>query len=362
MVLASTTLFIASRNVHLTQDDAIRLQDTGRFAIETIGRAVAQAGFVDLEATLATDGGAASTIDPIAGLDNRSLKSTVPALQSPVAQTVNGSDVLAFHFAGSGDSDQGDGSVTNCAGFSVALADPADPADPADLSGGRADRGWSIFYIAKDHTGVPELYCKYRGKKAWATTAIARGVESFQVLYGVGKTRDSAPTQFLTASQVDDLDRNLLLDGATDEARQQGTRRQSAWKKISQIKVALIVRGTLPVRGDLPTQHWNVFGDAYTGVAGDSDLGVQIDEANLPAATRHRMRKLFRADFHLRNTAAFLLSSRESESADAVMTAVRSAVSSAAALLATSAVTSAVTVAVTSTVPSAVTSAAVSTS
>lgn len=294
LVLATTTLFIASRNLHLTQDDAIRVHDTARFAIETIGRSIAQAGFVDPRVAQVSDGLAAFAIAPIVGIDNRSLKSTSPAIQSPVAQKVGGSDVLAVHFAGSGAGDAGDGSITNCAGFSVGRADPAER---------RSDRGWSIFYVAKDHTGEPELYCKYRGKNAWATAAIARGVESFQVLYGVGETSDSVPTHFLNASQIDQLDSNLSLAGKTDQARQQDARRQSHWKKISQIKVALIVRGTLAVRGDLPTQRWNVFGDAYADASGDSDPGVHVDEADLPSATRHRLRKLFRADFQLRNAA-----------------------------------------------------------
>jgi type IV pilus assembly protein PilW len=295
MVLAATTLFVASRAIYLTQDDAIRVQDTARFALEIIGRSVAQAGFIDHGAAHASDGFAASTIAPIAGLDNRSLKSTAPAIHSPVAQTVNGSDVLALHFEGSGTGDEGDGSVTNCAGFSVGRADPA---------AGRVDRGWSIFYVAKDHTGEPELYCKYRGKNAWATAAIARGVESFQVLYGIGETSDAIPRHFLNASQIDRLDSDSSFAGAIDETRQDGTRGQTHWKKISQIKIALIVRGTQAVRSDQPAQRWNVFGDAYVEAHGDSDPGVHVDEADLPLATRHRLRKLFRADFQLRNGAA----------------------------------------------------------
>ncbi len=299
LVLAATTLFIGSRSIHLTQDDAIRLQDTARFAMETIGRSVVQAGFADAGAEQASDDFTVSAIAPVAGLDNRSLKSTMPALQSPVAQTVNGSDVLALHFAGSGASDEGDGSVINCAGFSVGRADPEN---------GLPDRGWSIFYVAKDHTGEPELYCKYRGKNAWATAAIARGVESFQVLYGVGETSDSVPTHFINASQIDHLDSNLSQPGMISQARQQNLRDQTHWKKISQIKVALILRGSQAVRSDRPTQRWNVFGSAYAEAYGDSDPGVHVNEANLPLATRHRLRKLYRADFQLRHGASPLLS------------------------------------------------------
>lgn len=290
LVLAASAVFIACRTMYLTQDDSVRLQDTGRFAIESIGRAVAQAGFVDAAVAHADD---AVSIAPIAGLDNRTLKSTSPAIQSPVAAAVNGSDVLALHFAGAGDGAEGDSAITNCAGFSVARTGEGEA---------RADRGWSIFYVAKDHTGEPELYCKYRGKNAWATAAIARGVESFQVLYGIGDSSDSLPTRFLNASQIDGLDRALSLSGTTNEARSQDANRQTHWKKISQIKVALVVRGTLPIRADVPSRVWNLFGERYANATDtQEDPGVRFDERDVAPVTRNRLRKLFQADFRLRN-------------------------------------------------------------
>ena len=128
LVTAATGMFIACKNAYLIQDDSIRLQDTGRFAIESIGRAVAQAGFKDPSL--------ASTPPAVAGWDNRTLKSTSPHIRSPIAKAINGSDVLALHFAGSGDGPDGDGTITNCAGFSVGRTD-------ANATDG--DHGWSIF-------------------------------------------------------------------------------------------------------------------------------------------------------------------------------------------------------------------------
>ena len=46
-------------------------------------------------------------------------------------------------------------------------------------------RGWSIFYVAANGDGEAELRCKYRGASGWGADAIVRGVDSFQVLYGV---------------------------------------------------------------------------------------------------------------------------------------------------------------------------------
>ena len=287
LVIAAAAMFIACRNAYLLQDDSIRLQDTGRFALESIARAVAQAGFVDPSAALEIT----STPKAVAGLDNRTLKSTSPDIRSPIAKAINGSDVLALHFSGSGEGPDGDGSVTNCAGFSVGRVD-------ANTTG--IDHGWSIFYIATDHTGEPELYCKYRGKHAWATAAIARGVESFQVLYGVGENSHTPPARFMNAAQIDNLDRALPIESASSEDYVAEKNRQSYWRKISQIKVALLVRGAQPTRADKPNQHWQLFGEDYATNA-DNDPGIQFNERDVPEAQRNRLRGVFQADLLLRN-------------------------------------------------------------
>lgn len=287
LVIAAAAIFVACRNAYLIQDDSIRLQDTGRFAIESIGRAVSQAGFTD--PSMAQRG--TSTPSAVAGLDNRTLKSTSPEIRSPIAKAINGSDVLALHFSGAGEGPDGDGSITNCAGFSVGHTD----------ANSETDHGWSIFYIATDHTGEPELYCKYRGKHAWATAAIARGVESFQVLYGVSERGDGPPARFLNASQIDDLDRALPSESLPPEERLAEKNRQSYWEKISQIKVALLVRGAQPIRADIPTQRWQLFGDAYDAINADNDPGSRFNESDVPASHRNRLRKLFQADFRVRN-------------------------------------------------------------
>ena len=287
LVIAAAAMFIACRNAYLLQDDSIRLQDTGRFALESIARAVAQAGFVDPSAALEIT----TTPKAVAGLDNRTLKSTSPDIRSPIAKAINGSDVLALHFSGSGEGPDGDGSVTNCAGFSVGRVD-------ANTTG--IDHGWSIFYIATDHTGEPELYCKYRGKHAWATAAVARGVESFQVLYGVGEDSRGPPTRFMNATQIDNLDRALPIESASPADFVADKNRQSQWRKISQIKVALLVRSAQPTRADSVAQRWQLFGADYAADA-ENDHGTQFNESDVPSAKRNYLRRLFQADFSLRN-------------------------------------------------------------
>lgn len=285
LTMAAAALFTSCRITYLTHDDSIRLHDNARVAIDVIGRALSQAS----SAQASFDNSADPTSDSamtIQGVDNRSLKSTSPAMQNPVMKAVNGSDVLAVHFTGAGNGQEGDGTVTNCAGFGVGRATQGDAA---------VDRGWSIFYVAKDHTGEPELYCKYRGQHAWATAAIARGVESFQVLYGVADDKNSLPTRFMNASQIDQLDSALSLTGSTTEERAAEKNRQTNWKKITQVKIALLMRGATPLRVDLPVQSWALFGNEYR--VGAADPGVEFDEASVPQSARNRLRKLFRAQF-----------------------------------------------------------------
>ena len=286
LTMSAAALFISCRATYLMHDDSMRLHDNARVAIDVIGRALSQASF-DHPADPMSD--SAMTIH---GLDNRSLKSTSPVMQNPVAKAINGSDVLAVHFAGAGEGPEGDGTVNNCAGFSVGRT----------AQGGAAeDRGWSIFYVATNHTGEPELYCKYRGRHAWATVAIARGVESFQVLYGVADDRNFLPTRFMNASQIDQLDSAMSLTGSTTDESTAEKNRQSNWKKITQVKIAVVMRGAAPLRVDLPVQSWALFGDEYREDA--ADPGVRFDEAAVPHGTRNRLRKLFRAQFRFHQAA-----------------------------------------------------------
>ena len=286
LTIAAAALFISCRTSYLLHDDSIRLQDNARFAIDVIGRAIAQGSFAD--AALLAD----TTFNAIQGVDNRTLKSTSPAMQVLVAKAINGSDVLAIHFAGSGDGPNGDGTVTNCAGFGVGAAGTADRA---------VDHGWSIFYVALDQTGEPELYCKYRGQHAWATVAIARGVESFQVLYGVSDRGDAAPTRFVSASQIDRMDGAALASIDMSASQPVASSSTSIWKKITQVKIALLLRGAVPLQAGASRQNIMLFGDGY--LPGVSDPGVRFDEAAAPPTVRNRLRKLFRASFRFHQTA-----------------------------------------------------------
>jgi type IV pilus assembly protein PilW len=293
VVLAVTALLLSTKTGYIFQDEGARLQETGRYAIESITRAVRQAGYENW------DTGATAMLAPpeisanIAGLDASGLKESEIGIEAPLSKSVNGSDVLAVRFTGSGSASGGDGTLLNCAGFGVAA--------PIDLE---TDRGWSIFYVALDKSGEPELRCKYFGKTSWNTEAIARGIETFQVLYGLDTDDDGVPNQFLNASAISKLDKQLVLDGPNAAERLFDKNRRTHWKKVVTIKIAILARSGQVVRADARALHYDLFSKEYGDTYGSSDIGTRIDEAKLPPASRNRHRKVFASTIQLRNRVA----------------------------------------------------------
>jgi type IV pilus assembly protein PilW len=293
IVLAASALLLSAKASYITQDEGARVQETGRYALEVLARAVRQTGYEnwdqDTAAILNVPGLSAS----LSGLDARSLKEADHGIDVPVAKSVNGSDVLAIRFIGSGASPNGDGTMLNCAGFSV----PA----PASLE---ADRGWSIFYVANDKNGEPELRCKYDGKTSWNSEAIASGVESFQVLYGIDTDGDGLPNRYLTATNISDLDDELILDGPNAVARALDRNIKTNWKKVVVIKVALLVRSAVRTQGNAPANLYDLFGKDYADMHAANDIGTRISESSMAATQRNRFRKVFALTIQLRNRSA----------------------------------------------------------
>jgi type IV pilus assembly protein PilW len=232
----------------------------------------------------------------IAGFDARTLKGASEGIDVTVARAVNGSDVLAVRFFGSGPGPNGDGTVVNCAGFSV----PA----PASQANAEEERGWSIYYVADDATGEPELYCKYRGDGGWTSQAIARGVESFQVLYGVDTDDDGVMNRLCTATEVDALDDTLVLQGVNAIERSRDRLRKTYWKKVVLVKIGLLVRSARIMRSDAPRIQYDLFGKDYAAAHASIDIGTTIEEAKLANEAKNRMRKVFSGTIQLRNPAA----------------------------------------------------------
>lgn len=278
IVLLITSLVVSSKSAQSTQHNAALLQETARYALDNISRSVKQAGYIELDHEDGMPLMDTNTLPAsIIGLDGGSLKATSYGMDSPT-KTKNASDILALRFFGS----NVDNAILNCAGSGV-LHDNKQP-------------GWSLYYVNKnDVNDEPALYCKYNskssdkdGKTPFTAQAIARGVESFQVLYGlnIGST-----IQFLNATQISALDSNISEAELTQKTH---------WKKITAIKVAMLIRSTENARIDPTMATYYLFGDDYAAF-GTSDKGTRISESDLPVNERNRLRKVVSTTIQLRN-------------------------------------------------------------
>jgi type IV pilus assembly protein PilW len=282
-MLLAGGLLVSANAAYLVQVDAAGLDDNGRYALEVVTRAARQAAFVNWERDQA--GADQATAPPyIRGIDARSLSRAAEGIDSPLADAVNGSDVLAVRFSGAAD-----GSVVSCAGFAV----------------GEDDDGWSIFYVGRNAGGEAELRCKYRGKTRWGADAIIGGVDTFQVLYGVDTDSppDGVANEFASASVVDERDAALVLAAADPAARERELRRRTHWKRVTAVRVTLVLHGARARPGGEPIV-FDLFGRAYSDGFGVADRGVQLAEDRLPDELRDRERRLFAAAVLLRNAPA----------------------------------------------------------
>ncbi len=288
IVLVATGLVIAGKSAQSTQFSAASLEDTAQYALNNIARSVKQAGFINFDRddapVVVTEG-----MPPnILGLDDATLKATSYGIENPAKSANYASDVLAVRFFGSG-MGQADNSILNCAGFGIA--------SPTSQVDAEAQRGWSIYYVANDERGIPNLYCKYK-KDKFAAQPIARGVEAFQVLYGIDLDNepDHLTHQFLSASAIDALDAGM--PGAQLNAR-------SHWTKITAVKIAMMVRsenGAKAEIGGTGSAVYNLFGSGYAETGSDMDHGIQILDANIAQGQKGKIRKIVGTTIQLRNS------------------------------------------------------------
>lgn len=279
VVAIATVVLVSAKSGYTAQTDSAQILDAGRHAIDILSRTIRQASYLNWDSpdisALAEDDGPA-----VFGMDARSLKSRTEDISSPTARSINGSDVLAIRIGGSGDGSNGDGSVLNCAGFGIGTGEGAE----------KRERGWSIFYVAEDVSGEPELYCKYPGEEGWAAQAIARGVESFQVLYGLDSDGDGYPNSIVNATAV--------------EAMAKDMDKHAPWKNVVEVKVAVLVRGANSIHAEAVSREYDLFGETYSSAHAARDKGVRIQVSELPKAVRNRARKVFSATVWLRNRPA----------------------------------------------------------
>lgn len=290
LTLLASGLLLASSGSYRSHSENTWINDGGRYALEIMSQAIRQSGYVNWDGNEAPAEVQDDEPASIAGLDASSISKTGDGIEGLLPAVANGSDVLALRFAGYGAGANGDGSSLNCAGFGVG-------APSASI-----ERGWSIFYVAADAGGEPELRCKYRSAAGWGADAIVRGVDSFQVLYGIDTDlpADGVPNSFVNASAINATDAGLALVGTTPDELRRDLNRKTNWKRVCSVKLALLLHGENNTRADKVARRFDLFGAAYADGHSD-DVGVRLTEDIFLETQRWRARRGFGTTVALRN-------------------------------------------------------------
>lgn len=178
LLFAIGTVYVASSQTNRTQDDFARLQESGRIALEMLGRGIRQAGYADLS----TDPRKVAFQGTALAVLNASCPTAAPV-----------SDVVTVQFDASGAGEQ-------------------------DCQAGNTTAGHIVqqsYYVAPDiTTGEPSLFCSAvstppaappvppvppAGCPAAGTPLIAN-VEDLQVSYGLDTNNDGTVDQYSAAA------------------------------------------------------------------------------------------------------------------------------------------------------------------
>lgn len=304
IALAAISALTVTRRGFSTVDAASQLRDNGRFTADLIQRLAVQSGFKDVlyASQPATAAEVAANIAPnITGFTNALTSDTDP-LNAYATRTAGvngyGSDILILRYQSAqlnASSTIADGSMIDCNGNSLT--------GPGSAPSTRGERMASILSVAVS-TGEPSLMCSTVDSAGTISTAqpIIRGVENFQVLYGVdGFTtantqftgaQDSVPDKYLRADQ-------LVVGGVADSAAT-----NSNWRRVRSLRIGMVLRGPPNSAQNSVAQTLYPFGPAKS--SSTAAAGSAMSSANDPgtifaAPADGRLRQVVTFTVHLRN-------------------------------------------------------------
>lgn len=298
VVLAAVAALIASRRGATTVDVAGQLRDNGRFATETIQRLAVQTGFEDMQYAIApyrTTVGSYASANRVnnnadgSGIEITSLhpnllgyNNAVPSNTDPLnvsqAHASNsagkGSDVIIFQYQpvknnldlNKEDDVTTDGSMIDCAGNA-----------PDVSASDRGDRIASILYVAPDAQGEPSLMCMTKSSGGtYATTPLIRGVESFQVLYGV----DNVDANAIPQGDVSTVPNGYLrADQLTVSGDENAT--YTNWRRVRSLRIGLVLRGPVGSAQETASQTYYPLGSSDYSGTGDPGAKLTVNDNRL---------------------------------------------------------------------------------
>lgn len=230
-------IFVGTRQTYRFQDALARVQENGRFALETISRDVRLAGFVGCTTLISVTpnpvpplavnydrntyiddvptGGAPATQRP--GTDSVTLRMLEPATMRLSVDMLNPGDVVtvpanvqgvqAGDVVGVADCNNVDLFTVNAvAGAGPVTVTPNAPLRVAYVTGAELSRYREVsYYIAPGASGDPALW--RRDSNEPVDLELVDGVEDLWVRYGEDQDNDGAPDAYLAAGAVVDWSR-----------------------------------------------------------------------------------------------------------------------------------------------------------
>ena len=300
IVMVAVAALTAARRGASTVDAASQLRDDARFASDLIQRLVVQTGFEDITASSAAyrtsvadyklkEGVDILTLQPnIYGFNNGKAKVSDP-LNSKTAYASNdlgvGSDVLILRYQSVlpyPEATAPDGSMISCHGFAPTLPPVS-----------RDDRLASILYVDANQ-GEPSLMCIALKEDGTFTTPapLLKGVESFQVLYGVDNvTAGVAPAATAPATSVPNS--YLRADQLTVSGSEAAT--YANWRRVRSVRIGLVLRGPPgSAQETASADYYPLGGTEFASTADDPG-------SKLTAANDNRLRQVVTFTVQLRN-------------------------------------------------------------
>ncbi len=253
IVLAALRVAALAGADYVRTEQHALLQEQAAHLLQLVAASLRQAGHVDPTQPM-PELAARPPEGALHGLDDVLVPAASPWLGAARGGNSSGSDALAIRLVG-----DAKGRTRNCAGMPV-----PEPADASD------ERGASVFHVADGPQGEPELRCKYRGASGWISQAVASGIASFQLLYGIDTDSDGLPNDFVSASRMQ------ALATAAPEAAD-----ASPWTRVVAVHVALLLRSLLPVPGLARPTAVDLFGSTYADLHAADDPGTRLPAEQL---------------------------------------------------------------------------------
>ncbi len=305
VVLAAAMTLVISKKGLTSVDQAAQLRDNARFATEILQRLVVQTGYrankfqasAEGVTNLNIKGEEANPPPNIFGLNDRTRtedKTWDEGVNWSVKDLGKNSDILVLRYqanpVNAESMDRNDLSMIDCSGTPVATVPQS-----------RHDRAISIIYVGTSTDGEPSLMCgrSPSGTAPYKAQPMVRGVESFQVLYGVdgvvpksaSVAADSVPERYVDASK-------LTVDG-NDVAT------YANWRRVRSVRVALVLRGAPGSAADAVNKAIYPFspGNVGSSCTLGADFGSSSDDAGTcyVAGNDTRLRQVVNFTVHLRN-------------------------------------------------------------